>query len=313
VSAAHLQAQPRLLAVVALLLNATTWGLSWWPFRHLHGQGLHPLWVTCLVYLVSALAITLWRPVAWRQLAGSPALWVIVLASGGTNAAFNWAVTVGEVTRVVLLFYLTPLWTVLLAWSLLGERPTRAVLGRLALALGGAVLVITAGASGSGGSSVDNASPAGLGHMADALGVLGGLCFALNNVMLRREAAQPEEARALAMFAGGALVAGLVAALCSARIGVFGLAGIGWPVGDVGQWWLPTLALALAFLVANLALQYGAARLPANVAAVVMPAEVPIATLSAMWLGGEAVQPAVWVGGALILGATLLAAFGERR
>jgi drug/metabolite transporter (DMT)-like permease len=44
-----------------------------------------------------------------------------------------------------------------------------------------------------------------------------------------------------------------------------------------------------------------------------MPAEVPIATLSAMWLGGEAVQPAVWLGGALILGATLMAAFGERR
>lgn len=306
----HLQAQPRLLAVSALLLNAAAWGLSWWPFRHLHGVGLHPLWVTSLVYLLAAVLITLWRPRAWSQLARSPALWVILLASGGTNAAFNWAVTVGEVTRVVLLFYLTPLWTVLLAWGLLGEQPTRAVLGRVALALGGAVLVISAGG---GGATADGSTPVAVRHAADALGVFGGLCFALNNVMLRREAAQPEEGRALAMFAGGTLVAGLVAALCSAQVGFFGLAGIHWPTANLSQWWLPTLALALTFLVANLALQYGAARLPANVTAVVMPAEVPIATLSAMWIGGEAVLPAVWVGGALIVGATLLAAFDERR
>ena len=30
--------------------------------------------------------------------------------------AFNWAVTVGDVVRVVLLFYLMPAWSVLLAW-----------------------------------------------------------------------------------------------------------------------------------------------------------------------------------------------------
>ena len=41
-----------------------------------------------------------------------------------TNVGFNWAVTMGDVVRVVLLFYLMPLWAVLLAWPLLGERPT---------------------------------------------------------------------------------------------------------------------------------------------------------------------------------------------
>jgi drug/metabolite transporter (DMT)-like permease len=40
--------------------------------------------------------------------------------------------------------------------------------------------------------------------LADGLGLLGGFTFALNNVMLRREAARPEEGRALAMFVGGA-------------------------------------------------------------------------------------------------------------
>jgi EamA domain-containing membrane protein RarD len=62
------------------------------------------------------------RPGAWRELLRTPALWVLVLAAGTTNATFNWAVTIGDVVRVVLLFYLMPLWAVLLARALLGER-----------------------------------------------------------------------------------------------------------------------------------------------------------------------------------------------
>jgi drug/metabolite transporter (DMT)-like permease len=46
-------------------------------------------------------------------------------------------VTIGDVVRVVLLFYLMPLWTVLLARLLLGERITGAALMRVALALVG--------------------------------------------------------------------------------------------------------------------------------------------------------------------------------
>ena len=94
----------------------------------------------------------------------------------------------------------------------------------------------------------------------DWLGVLGGFSFALNNVMLRREAHRPEEGRALAMFVGGMSVAGVLA--LRARAGAAACAGCrrrrraGWPAWP---------ALALLFLAGNLALQYGAARLPANV------------------------------------------------
>src|SRR6195952_5801334 len=107
--------------VFALLVNAFVWGVSWWPFRHLQALGLHPLWATALVYVLSALAITAWRPGALRQVATQPALWVIFLASGSTNACFNWAVSIGDVVRVVLLFYLMPLWSLLLARLVLRE------------------------------------------------------------------------------------------------------------------------------------------------------------------------------------------------
>jgi drug/metabolite transporter (DMT)-like permease len=132
----------RLWPALALVLNALIWGTSWWPFRQLHEQaGLHPLWTTAGIYLMAVLAIGASRPAAWRELARTPALWLIVLASGTTNASFNWGVTVGDVVRVVLLFYLMPLWAVLLARLLLHEPLTRGAMLRVAMANDAAIVM----------------------------------------------------------------------------------------------------------------------------------------------------------------------------
>ncbi len=278
---------------LALTFNAFAWGVSWWPFRALQAQGLHPLWATVLVYAVALVAITAWRRGAWVELLRTRSLWPLVLAAGITNAAFNWGVTVGDVVRVVLLFYLMPLWAVGLARLLLHEPLTRAAGLRVALALTGAAIVLWP-AAGTGGLPVPRTLP-------EWLGVLGGFTFALNNVMLRREAAQPEAARALAMFLGGAVVAGGLAAALSAA------GAVPLPPAPAPGWVLGALALAAVFLAGNLALQYGAARLPANVTAVIMITEVLFAAGSAVWLGAGSVTPALAVGGALIVGATLLA------
>jgi drug/metabolite transporter (DMT)-like permease len=281
----------------ALSLNAFVWGVSWWPFRWLQERGLHPLWATALIYALAVVVITLARPQAWGQLLRRPALWIIALASGSTNAAFNWGVTVGDVVRVVLLFYLMPLWAVLLARLLLHEALTRMALLRVAMALAGAIVVLWP--AGTSAGWVDVPLPRTL---PEWLGVVGGFTFALNNVMLKRESAQPETARALAMFVGGCLVAAVVAAslVVQDRISA--------PPPLQPDWTLGALAMGAAFLASNLALQYGAARLPANVTAVVMITEVLFASVSAVLLGAGSVTPALAAGGALIVAASLLAA-----
>ena len=283
--------------VFALLVNAFVWGVSWWPFRHLQAMGLHPLWATTLVYILSAVAIVAWRPASLRQVATQPALWLIFLASGATNATFNWSVSIGDVVRVVLLFYLMPLWSLLLARVILKEKLTASALVRVAMALVGASLVLSrAGASGSGNMTTP--------LLPDVLALLGGFAFALNNVMLKRAAARPEEGRALAMFLGGVVVAGITAATLSAG----GAAGVAWPVAST-TWLLPALGLAIAFMISNLCLQYGAARLKASITAVVMPCEVLFAALTSVWWGGATLHVTVLVGGALILAATLASVF----
>ena len=286
-----------LMAPLALMFNALVWGLSWWPFRYFQAAGLHPLWTTVAIYLVAVLVISLRARRAWGEVVRSPALWVLLLSSGVTNMAFNWGVALGDVVRVVLLFYLMPLWTVALARLLLDERLGGFAALRMALALGGAAIVLM---------------PAGGGFplprsLADGLGVLGGFGFALTNVMLRREAQRASPtARALAMFGGGVVVAGGVAIALSAS------GFIAWPQPSGERWMLPVLLplalMALLFFASNLALQYGAARLPANVTSVVMLIEVPVAALSALWLGGGALDTKTALGGACILAAALLSA-----
>lgn len=71
---------------------------------------------------------------------------------------------------------------------------------------------------------------------------------------------------------------------------------------------LIALMLAGCFLVSNLSLQYGAARLPANVTSVVMLSEVVFASASAVALGGAGLTAPLLMGGGLIIGAALLAA-----
>ncbi|MBK6865805.1 MAG: DMT family transporter [Ideonella sp.] len=282
--------------VLALTFNALVWGLAWWPLRQLQGLGLHPLWATVLVFLLAVVLIVALRPGALRQVARTPALWVLVIASGTTNAAFNWAIVIGDVVRVVLLFYVMPLWAVLLARLLLGEALTARAALRVALALGGAAIVLW---PADGGWPLPST-------LADGLGLLGGFSFALNNVMLRREAARPEEGRALAMFGGGAIVAGVLATALA-------LAGsTPWPPAPERAWVLGVAALSLLFLASNLALQYAAARLPANVTAVVMLTEVVFASGSALWLGGGVLTAPLAIGGTLIVAAALLSARAPR-
>lgn len=280
--------------MTALVFNALVWGVSWWPFRQLQALGLHPLWATTLIYLVAVLVISVWRPAAWRALGTTPSLWPLLLAAGTTNATFNWGVTMGDVVRVVLLFYLMPLWAVLLARWLLGETLTWWAGLRVLLALAGAAIVLWP--EGAAGWPLPRS-------LAEGLGVLGGLSFALNNVLLKRESHRPAAARALAMFLGGAVVAGGLAAVLSAQGQASLPATLDW------RWVVGALVMGAFFLGSNLALQFGASHLPASVTAVVMITEVLFAAVSAVLLGAGRVTPALALGGALIILAALLAQF----
>jgi drug/metabolite transporter (DMT)-like permease len=303
------------LAVLALALNALVWGLSWWPLRQLNVDGLHPLWTTAAVFTLATVVLTFISPSGWRHFKQHPQLWWLMAAAGLTNVGFNWAVTTGDVVRVVLLFYLMPTWSLLLAWWLLDERPTRGALARLALALLGVVLVLKT-----------PESPWPLPQdLSDVLALLGGFCFALTNIWLLRLQHTPESARMVAMFSGGALmavacavlatVAGVVptAQVFAVPLESHGVSGLltwltdAFVAQQVATWAPWVLGLSAAFLVSNFALQYGAARLSAHTTAMVMMSEVVFASVSSVALGASALTWRVGLGGGMIVLAALLA------
>ena len=285
-----------LLAACALVTNAFVWGVSWWPFRELQNQGLHPLWATAAMYLLVCAAMLVFYFDALKGLLANPALWWLALASGLTNVGFNWAVTVGDVVRVVLLFYLMPAWAVLIAWVMLGERPTKGSLLRLLLAMAGVLIVL---------KTPDSPWPVPQSAV-DWLALMGGLSFAITNALLRKQNHMPSGARMLAMFAGGALLATSVALLGSS----FGKlpAPALQPAG-----WLVFTGLTLAFVASNAALQYGAARLPSSTTSLVMLTEILFASVSAAALGAAAFSPRILWGGSLIVVAALLAALAHHK
>jgi drug/metabolite transporter (DMT)-like permease len=284
----------KLWAVGALVVNAFVWGVSWWPLRQLQSAGLHPLWSTVIMYCFALAVVLAIKPKAWRGLLQYPQLWLLLLASGLTNVGFNWAVSISDVVRVLILFYLMPAWAVMLAWLLLDERPTRNAALRLLLAFVGVMIVLTP-------SDLQTKSLSF--SFADALSLGGGFSFALTNVLLKRLGNTPSEARMFAMFSGGALLA-LFA----------GLAGMtqGWvnamPAVSSSWVWLAA-GLSLAFLCGNVALQYGAARLRSSTTSVVMLTEIVFGSLSAVALGAAVLDTRTLIGGGLIILAAALAAF----
>jgi drug/metabolite transporter (DMT)-like permease len=232
---------------MGLLLNALVWGLSWWPLREMQALGLHPLWSSGLIFGLALLVLSFWKPAAWRQLLNTPALWTLMIAAGLTNVGFNWAVATGDVVRVVLLFYVMPAWSIPIAWWVLGERPTRGALWRLALALMGVALVL---------KTPDTPWPLGLAVVWVGLG----------------HTTLPPDL----------------------------------------SWWPYALGLGLTFLVSNLALQYGAARLSAHTTALVMLSEVVFAALSSVALGVSELSARTLIGGSLIVLAAALSAWPSR-
>ena len=283
--------------VLALVLNAFVWGLSWWPFRALQQEGVHPLWSTAVIYLLAFAGFVAMRRSALPELLRTPALWLLAAAAGLTNVGFNWAVTIGDVVRVVLLFYLMPAWAVLLAWWVLGEKPSAAGIGRLLLALAGVAAVLDTGGTGLPWPRT----------LAEWLALMGGFSFALTNVLLKRLDFVTPGSRVLAMFGGGMVLAGGVAFAGMGQGLVEALPVLG-PRG-----WLLALLLAIGFLAANLGLQYGASRLPSHTTALVMLSEVVFASLSSVALGAAELSARTLLGGAMILAAAAWSAWPVRR
>jgi drug/metabolite transporter (DMT)-like permease len=283
----------RTLAIGSLVYAATLWGLVWYPYRLLEQAGVGGIASSFFSYATPLLLL------GWlhgRSLVAARGHWLwlsaLGLAAGWTNLAYVLAVLEGEVVRVLLLFYLSPLWTVLFSRFLLHEKLNRAGWAVMALAASGALAMLW------------EPGEWPLPHnTAEWLGLSAGVMFAASNVISRHLDGVAEGAKSVSIWAGVAVLTVIGLSLKPAELDFMAQA-------ETATW---ALLLGIGLLIASMtyAVQYGLARVPANQAIVIFLSELVVAAIAAYFLSDERMGLQEWVGAIMIVTASLFSGHME--
>ena len=157
--------------VLMAFLSAVLWGIWWIPIRYVEGLGMEGAWGTVMMNGGAALIALIWMilrgtppQIGPRALAGA------VLVAGAITS-YSLALILGDVVRVVVLFYLAPAWGKIIEWAFMRQpwrwTSTVAIIASLCgafLVLGGEIsreaigmgdiLAVLSGMSWAGGAAL---------------------------------------------------------------------------------------------------------------------------------------------------------------
>lgn len=270
-SAAAPEVTDRQFGHLLLLATAVGWGLNWSVLKFVL-QDWPPLFARGVAGLLGAMAlagIALFRGErftvpreAWPRLVVAAGINVFAWM-GFTALSLNWL----KVSEGALIAYSMPIWAMLIAWPLFGERPDRRSLLALALGIGGVCVLM-------GGPDLAAGKLPGI-----LFALAAAILFAIGTVTARKPIPMPFAALTAWQVALGCLpmvVLGLFLerpdVLALSRPGLYGLA------------YMAIGPMALCYLTWFAALK----RLPASAAATGMLIVPIVGTMSAVPLLGDA-------------------------
>ena len=278
-----------ILPILSLLLSSTLWGVAWYPLRLLEDHGLQGLWTSVIIYSVPLLLGSFLLIKHFDQVKAHPG-WLLMIAIGNAwcNVAFILAILDGNVMRVLLLFYLSPLWSTLLASLVLGERLSQMAVITLFVAMGGAAIMLW-------DPSIGWPWPK---SSADWLAITSGMAFALANVAVRKTQHVVLPVKNLFSWLGVSVLAAVWILVSDAP-----------PPAATGQViiWAAVIG-PLMVLVMTFTVQYGVTKLPVYRSAVILLFELVAGAVSSQWLTDEVMGINEWLGGAVIALAAYLSA-----
>ena len=274
----------------ALFIGAGIWGLLWYPYRLLEQANINgPASATITYSFALLLGLVIFRKnLRISHLSdGNPylLLWIGLLV-GSACMAYILGVIHGEVMRVLLLFYLAPLWTIIFSRFLLKEKLSTYGYWVICISLSGATTMLW--------QPGDNFPlPSSYG---DWMGLAGGFAFALSNVLIRKDQGHSVQLKSLAVWLG-VVVVGLSYSLFLPMTHLLTEISL--------NSWLLLLGTGLAVFILSLVLQYGLTHVPANQAIVLLLFELVVAAVAAYLLTNESMTLKEWIGGAMIVSASL--------
>jgi drug/metabolite transporter (DMT)-like permease len=217
----------------------------------------------------------------------------MMIAAGWANQAFLLAMIEGTVVRAMLLFYMAPVWTLIISRFVLDEHIVRRNYLLMAVAMAGALLMLW-------DPELKNPWPS---STADWLALTSGMAFALSNVMIRKIQDQPVLLKTASTWLGVGLIG----------VGAILIRGEPIPDATAQTFGLVVLLGVAGFMVATLALQYGVTHMPAQKSAVLLLFELIAGGISAWLLAGEEIGLMEIIGGTMIiLSGYLVATWGHR-
>lgn len=277
-----------LIPILVLTATCTFWGLSWIPLRFFSGLGIDGL---ALIFVTHAVLACLFLPCV-IALKGSSFnvryLLGIAVAGGMGIFSFTYALIHGDVVRVMVLFYLLPIWGVVGGRVFLKERVSHRRWICVVIALPGAFLIL-------GGFGVFSAPPSWI----DLLALVSGVSFAANNILFRGVGQVKLSMKLFAMFVGCALITG--------GLIIFGLEDFPQTVEN-SSWFYLLLYTVSGVLLANVGSQWAVERMEAGRSSIIIIVQLVAAVISATLIGGERLDGWEWLGCIMVILATIIEA-----
>lgn len=272
------------LASAIVLITGIFWGIYWLPVRAIADLGLDGAWGTGAITLAAALFLLPFVLSRAHTLRSANLVGIASIALGGAAfALYSIGFLYGKVALVVLLWFFSPVWSVLIAKYLLRWHVPKLRYAAIALGLAGLFIML----GGDGGIPVP-------GSLGEWMAFIGGLIWALATAGMRLKSDVPPLPAAF-VFALGATLTSIAFAPFLEPLPIIAPSDLPLLTAQVlltgGLWWGVSIA----------ALMWAALRLdPARVGILLMT-EVVFGAVTAAILAGESLSTSEMVGGALVI------------
>ncbi len=259
-------------AKLACAYSGMVWGVFWIPLRFVEDAGIRGAWSSVLFFLVPSLILIPYQLIfrLGPVLRGGRHMQATAFLAAVSLGFYALAVLYTEVIRAMLLFYLTPLWSTLLARAVLGEPITRIRWIAMGLAFAGMLVIF--------GVDIGVPWPRNIG---DWMGLASGLFWAVTAVRLRGDRGNhPVEITAWYLF---------YSLLLSLAVALFDLHGNS-PLPDISTaattfaWVVPVLLIVM--VPGAVAAMWGPKYLDPGIVGLLFMTEIIVGTATvALWAG----------------------------
>jgi drug/metabolite transporter (DMT)-like permease len=259
-------------AKLACAYSGLVWGLFWIPLRQLEKSGIPGLWANLVFYFAPLVFVIPLLAFRRQHIAkGGLDLQLKGIITALSLVSYSVAFLTTEVVRAILLFYMTPIWSALLARLILGDPITPVRWLAMAIGFTGMFVVLNGGSSGLPIPS----------NTGDWLAVLSGIGWAFAAVSLRRGKHQDPLELCCINFTWSAIFSAIFIALFAAGTGpmpsVFTMV-------SVLPWLLPTMLIVV--VTGMYATMWGAPKLNPAVVGLLFMTEISVgAVTAAIWAG----------------------------